>query len=656
MYGVGGLSISTTSTSLQITADPTCPSCGDQFYKRSMAQQRTAPISLLDLFPKEWPQGFAETREIARDQLCLEAIISTLRSLNEEPEGDESQLFMASYDDGSTSYDIQEAIRFIQTGTADDLRDQNRTRKNGTAWLDDRTRGPSLPQHLAEPVSESTSDNSATRSVVLPSPVPAIIPPCSLESNSHHECDITDIPLELLTAPSVTGSLSRLHSARSARVYPAPLTASDLYRNLREKQFGHTIYQDADRRLVHVADPDAHDFLALIRTARTHQQASLHGAICSFLAMNTSIKVMVNGGHSTFQLDFHIPYFAVRRSQPESDYPERKKRTHRGWMNINFLDTKHLKSEEQGTLGLQQAHISVSLCGTENTRWTAYCFEDKFFEEDGAFGDDEQTEVHQSDQIARGEFGGEDTIWDAREYYLCVFLVRMRQVLKEWVELMRLIESSIMAHSWGRFFFSATRNGIPTTVNDNAASAWIDSAMPLLGKLLGDIAKTNDAWKRFISPNGDLGFFSDTSSNPKIKRTLNQLSDTFDHMQDLEKILRRIAEQCETWAQTVNLRLNSDNTRNAQLTVFFISPFAIVSTFFSIPVPIMAFDRNFASFSVALLLYTVVLQALLYFWGGRIWWLPWWAKLSQRAKAVWNRDPCLTTKNGARKKVSQRIM
>jgi hypothetical protein len=100
--------------------------------------------------------------------------------------------------------------------------------------------------------------------------------------------------------------------------------------------------------------------------------------------------------------------------------------------------------------------------------------------------------------------------------------------------------------------------------------------------------------------------------------------------------------------------LTSESQRSAQLTVWFISPFAIVSTFFAIPVPIIAFDRNAVSFLISILLYTSALQALLFFWEGRLGRQLWWDKFSRRAKALWNGDAGLTTRNGAGNTVLQR--
>jgi hypothetical protein len=601
------------------------------------------------IFSKEWSPVFAGSRKPVDDRPFLDGLIEAVRSSGHEPEGDDFQLFMGSYEDDLTSLDVRDAIRHFQATKSSDLQSPGQAEKRGTAWLDDRTLGLSVPRQLSgpSPIVATETDSSEPYQMPLFSinsdaavTHPPRTSPLEASSNERH---ITD---------SATDILQGSRGARCFRRYSAPLTADDLYGYLKEKQFDHPIYADADRRLIYVADPGADYLSALVKTARAYQQRSLQDAICKYIAMDTSIRVSISERDTEYQLEFHIPYLAMRCSQPSQESMGRKTRTHRGWMNISFLDTKRVDSGLEGICGVHQAQISVTICGTDNSRWTAYCFEDRHFDEDGELGDDEQTEIHQSDQIARGAFGAEDTIWDPREYFIRVLLVRMRQVHREWLNLVRFVESGIKDHTWGHSFFS-TQDVMPFAIHDTAASSWIEPTGQLLGKLLEEIANTNDTWVRFTSASGDVAYFSDTCSNPRMVTTFKQLSDVFNHIQDLEKKLRRIAEKCELRAQTVNLRLASDSKRSAELTVYFISPFAIVSTFFAIPAPIIGFDRNILSFSIAILLYIIVVQALLFFWEGRIPQPTWWNKIS-RAKTLWNGDAGFTSKIEAGETVSPR--
>jgi hypothetical protein len=602
-----------------------------------------------NIFSKKWPHEFSGSRKPVEYRPFLESLIETVRSLGEEPEGDDYQLFMEQYDDDLTSLDVREAIRYLQINNRNDFRESIQSENRGTAWLDDRTLHPPAAQELSGSMPTVAAENSSPQGYQISNPVDdsnitCVHPPWN-SSNEYNSAVVAvnttqDSPhTQYHTADSHLG----LNGARSIRKYPAPLTADDLYGYLRKRQFDDSTYLDADRRLIYIADPDASYLSALIRTARDYQVRSLRDIICKYISQDASIKISISAGCTEYQLEFHIPYLAMRH-QPSQRSMGRKERTHRGWMNIDFLNTKSTDAGVDGVCGVYQAQISVAICGTDNLRWTAYCLEDRYFDDNGEIGSDEQTDDHQSDQIARGAFGAEDIIRDPREYFIYVLLTRMRQVYTERKNLVRRIESGIKENTWGRFFFPSTQDGIPPTIHDAAASGWIDPTVQLLGILLNDIANMNDAWVRFTSETGDAAYFLDKPSNPRIVTTMSQLNDVFNEMLDLEKKLRRIAEQCEKTAQTANLRLASDSERSAQLTVYFISPFAIISTLFAIQVPITGFPRNILSFSIGVVLYIVVFQAFLFFWGGGLLKRPWWEKISKRAKALRDRDPGFTKK------------
>ncbi|KAL5121913.1 hypothetical protein ACEQ8H_000129 [Pleosporales sp. CAS-2024a] len=227
----------------------------------------------------------------------------------------------------------------------------------------------------------------------------------------------------------------------------------------------------------------------------------------------------------------------------------------------------------KGTCGVHLAQISISICGTENSCWTGYCFEDRHFDEDCEVEDDEQSGFH-PDLIANGAFMAEDTIWDAREYFLYVLFIRMRQVLKEWVDLVRFIESGMQGHSWSRFFYSSKLNGIPASGDNSATLAVIEPTRQLLAKMLEEIAKTNQTWTHFMSETGDFAFFSDTHTDPHVVRKVHQLIDIFNKLSILEKRVQPMAEACERKAQTISLRLTADGQKNSALTVYLISPLA----------------------------------------------------------------------------------
>jgi hypothetical protein len=587
-----------------------------------------------------------------------------------EPDADDALLFFLAYDDGQASLDVHTAIQYLQRAKSSNLCDQIHSKKKGTAWMDDRCYEQGAAQELAVPcvppgghnlistvrtVSPDASDVEHTTSEGPPCTTdlsqgsPSVVADDAAGSSNNNVNALPSLPCANLE--TLFFQIPAPLTSRSPRIYIAPLTAGELHTLLREKRFNHPKYLDAHRRLICISDPDSYDFLTLIKNATAQEKRALRDGICNYLALYTSIKAIISEEEAfrEFRLTFDIPYFALRRSRPEQDYPERKKREHRGWMNVSFLDADPAEPDEV-VWGIHLAHISVSVSGIHNSNWTGYCFDDRHFDEDGEIGKDEQTADHQSDQIARGELSAKDVIGDPREYYLRVFHIRMRQVRKEWLDLECFILKGIKDLSWGRLFFSTTRSGIPTESNDATALNSIESTSKLVGKLLGEIVKLNAAWACFTSAKGGFDYFSDMCCNQRVVSTVHELDDIFGDMLQLEKRLRHLAEQCDKTALAINLRLTSESNKNAELTVYIISPVAVVCTFFAIPVPILDFDRNFLSFGVAIALCIVGLHGLLFLWGGRLWRQPWWERISRRAKAAWNGDPSLITMDDAGKR------
>jgi hypothetical protein len=271
-----------------------------------------------------------------------------------EPDGDDSKLFMEAYDDDTTTSNIRNAIKYLQTIGDNMLYEQVSSGKMGTAWLDDRTLPQTYPMHSSGDDSVHFDGNHSSSTTVNTffshSYFGRNIP------TTNDGCEATDAAVSCPKIRRVTsrkGAHIQLqsHQTLAPRIYKAPLNASELYSHLREKQFCHATLQDADRRLIYIADPDPYDLLALIKTARPHQCRSLRNVISKYLSLDCTVKATIEEGYTEFHLEFHIPYFALRRSQTEQDVAKRTKRSHRGWMNLAFLDTDDDISEIKTVCG-----------------------------------------------------------------------------------------------------------------------------------------------------------------------------------------------------------------------------------------------------------------------------------------------------------------
>jgi hypothetical protein len=111
--------------------------------------------SLFNMFSKEWPHVFADSRKPVDERPVLEARIALLRSSGVEPADDDLQLFMESYDDDLTSLDLRNAMQYLQINECSTLHGFCQAERRESAWLDDRT--------FDRPVSTMAIDNVTMR-------------------------------------------------------------------------------------------------------------------------------------------------------------------------------------------------------------------------------------------------------------------------------------------------------------------------------------------------------------------------------------------------------------------------------------------------------------------------------------------------------------
>jgi hypothetical protein len=145
-------------------------------------------------------------------------------------------------------------------------------------------------------------------------------------------------------------------------------------------------------------------------------------------------------------LQFHLPYFALRISQPPKDVPRKVVNGNppRQWTDLSFLKIQTSRSEDQKKCGIYEAQISFVICGSDNWRWVAYAFVDTDFNGED-LGDEvfSYEGVHEDPIASDAKLDANLPIGDPREYFLMIFEIRMAQVLKEWELLVRTVERSI---------------------------------------------------------------------------------------------------------------------------------------------------------------------------------------------------------------------
>jgi hypothetical protein len=315
---------------------------------------------------------------------------------------------------------------------------------------------------------------------------------------------------------------------------------------------------------------------------------------------------------------------------------------------------------DEDQLEIEQAQISVVLCGTSETRYTVYCFEDNDLDEDREMGDDEFSEVgFQADQVAKCEIDANSPIWNPREYFLVTLLERIKQVGREWARIVQVVDSAFDGLSCGRPFSASSGNDPFVGGNSAAASHWTRKMLQLLGKLLRTMRETNKIWETFISNNGDIGYFSDLGTAPsvskkRIERVLHGIHGVFDEMGGHYEKLSGIQAECEKLERALEIRLMVEANKNTELTILYICPVTVVSTFFAIPAPFIMFPRNIWSFAGGVLLITAIVYHLRFLVGGRLHQQPWWGRLATRARAARRGDRTNTVQNASGVRVIRR--
>ncbi|KAF2684747.1 hypothetical protein K458DRAFT_337807 [Lentithecium fluviatile CBS 122367] len=423
------------------------------------------------------------------------------------------------------------------------------------------------------------------------------------------------------------------------RRYDSPLSASTLLEHLKEKQFGHSELPDADRRLISIFNLSPLFVLALTETAPPHQAPSLIDAIFKHLALQTCLSVDISTGDFTvFQLQFHMPFYALRRGFREPCYKEEVfVKPRRIWRDISFLENGENAIPDAKPLGIHESHMAFTICGVANHRWIAYSFSDTDFDEDKDMGECEfDYSGMVADQIAADNtrpVNANHPIWNPREYFLLIASRRLNQIFGEWAKLIRKIENGIPEHTDGPP--SVKTPSLGSNVNKDAMATFdrTQKTLRILWDLHDALARTNEEWKRFSSDDGDIGYFRDFENVPEVSQTPSQglrpimleIKGKFDKLAYLQRRLDTLVRRCQMTADILELSLTLESNKAAKLSgsiaelmVVWVSPVAIVSAFFAIPEPFGGFHRTGGSFAAGFILVWGVLQFLIFVKEGRI--------------------------------------
>ncbi|KAJ4344545.1 uncharacterized protein N0V89_012289 [Didymosphaeria variabile] len=291
---------------------------------------------------------------------------------------------------------------------------------------------------------------------------------------------------------------------------------------------------------------------------------------------------------------------------------------HREGKDMSFLANSKASSYNWTTARIEPAHISITVCGVADRRWKAYAFVD---------GDEEMSEGEFDygtvvpDMLTDRDTDANCPIWNPREYFLLVVLIRLDQVAREWESLIRKIVRGVREQTDD----SRTKASIASDPEHNQDTVkTYENAIEVLRVLRDTLSDNNEAWTRFSAPHGDIGFFGDFEHVPESSRThimgcLREIRSNFGRLSDLQRKLETLERRYQSRVESLERRLTIESNQAAkrsgsisELMVSWVSPAAVVSAVFAIPEPFGNFRRTWKSFAIAMIVVTAILNLLVF--------------------------------------------
>ncbi|KAL9079867.1 MAG: hypothetical protein Q9157_001269 [Trypethelium eluteriae] len=189
------------------------------------------------------------------------------------------------------------------------------------------------------------------------------------------------------------------------------------------------------------SDPSPNSMLALVATVAPANATVLR----DFLDRHVASRAYF--GASTFELEFHIPFFSLRRGRGLkdlrllNDQPFRKSRS-------LPLPRNQKKNEEEDFF--HEAQVSMLLYGIDEWVWTVYCCVDTYFgtePDHRTYHDGFEDDLGMSYGVDAPSGGSRELrfpTWNPREYFLMVLARRMMQATREWTNLVHVFEERLI--------------------------------------------------------------------------------------------------------------------------------------------------------------------------------------------------------------------
>ncbi|PMD40617.1 hypothetical protein L207DRAFT_633602 [Hyaloscypha variabilis F] len=406
------------------------------------------------------------------------------------------------------------------------------------------------------------------------------------------------------------------------------LSATGLLRALKAPHFKGEMEPDAEphvkRRLIYISDLSPYFIHTLAIAAPLQEIDALRSAICAHVSCRASMVAKVSSaGPPTFQLEFHLPFFHLRKydlreSRDVEKSLLRSKMNSRGpkrWIDPSLLklqSTHYPGSDDQGSNDIWSLHkyqYSMVITGTEHRQWTVYSFRDTNF-------DDRRDDYSTVDRHNFGPIPELDTgvpIWSPREYFLNAVRTRTKEVKEEWEYLIFKLDSNLRQYKPENSFVSSRGRVDPMKTRFD----WCRQRLDLLSELADVLGETVSQFKSFCDPDGDILYFHDTGGSaisPDAHRWLRDIKRTFRRLESFHKKILSSRENCRSDISTLKLVLSLEGNAateqsafTAKFTIWVLCPFVLAAGMFSMQPSVIPFDLTFRWFILTMLLLTFMM-------------------------------------------------
>ncbi|KAL2140153.1 hypothetical protein VTI28DRAFT_4202 [Corynascus sepedonium] len=317
------------------------------------------------------------------------------------------------------------------------------------------------------------------------------------------------------------------------------LTSSQLYEALASRavpQLIDTESKDDDKsgkkRLIYLTNLDPASTLALAATASERQTFPLRMFLYKHLSFQSGTEVKLqSSGQQGFHLSFHLPFVAWR--QDVQIFTDSRRGGHGGPLrqsrDIGSLTT----SIRRFRTYIHEAQFSCLIVGVHNRHWTAYGAFDTYYDGGESKYDVRSYQTTQGgavmDPLTCGHHMADNSVVDAREYFLRVMESCVLEVKEEWENTGRQIMKALKPH--------------PMTDASRRTQRLAHQAIQLLEQLTRSLDATVLAWERFKET--DLAYFdldkdATTTTIRNIDdsiRGLSALLSTLQHQTDSLKLV-----------------------------------------------------------------------------------------------------------------------